>query len=51
MKTPEQTDIEWIKSALRRIEDRISSLEAFKWKVLGVSGGVIFLVELIYHAK
>lgn len=50
-KTSEQTDIEWIKSSLERIEIRLQSLEAFKWKMIGISSVVIFVLETLVHAK
>lgn len=58
-KTAEQTDIEWIKGSLTRIEegslprieDRLSSLEAFKWKTVGSLVVVVFILESIFHGK
>ena len=50
-KTSEQTDIEWIKDSLQRIEIRLADLEAFKWKVVGISGFVVLVIEVIFHGK
>lgn len=50
-KTPEQTDIEWIKQELRDIKASIQDLNAFKWKVIGVSGFVVLIVEVLFHGK
>lgn len=58
-KTAEQTDIEWIKGALKRIEEvhfprvdkRIHSLEIFKWKSLGGLAVIVAIIETLFHGK
>ena len=45
-RTSEQTDIEWIKASLQRVEKKVDDLDSFKWKMVGAGTLIGILLTL-----